>query len=113
MNRFSEFLDIKKADASAAAPKTNPMLMLNSRELDKLSEIYDYFDHNGDGALVSGSYADADLNFNLIFRLLRSLSSQSMTTWTSTQLDGTRGLIASGSYLVRHTSSRQFDLLVS
>ena len=27
--------------------------MLNSKELDKLSEIYDYFDHNGDGALVS------------------------------------------------------------
>ena len=27
--------------------------MLNPNEIDKLSEIYDYFDHNGDGALVS------------------------------------------------------------
>ena len=32
---------------------TNPIQMLNTTEIDKLSEIYDYFDHNGDGALVS------------------------------------------------------------
>ena len=61
----------KKADAATttAASKTNPMQMLNSRELDKLSEIYDYFDHNGDGALVSWAGSTA---VSLLFRLSRN-----------------------------------------
>lgn len=44
---------IFKMAKPSAAPKSNAALMLNNRELDKLSEIYDYFDDNGDGTLVS------------------------------------------------------------
>ena len=64
---------------------------LNAKQMDKLSEIYDFFDKNGDGSLVRQNYA-RHATFIYSFRHWRNLLIPLTHIWTDVQIITMKGM---------------------